>query len=81
MVEQGGAEYPAVIARGAGVIPPLGRVEPGTTEYGAFQFPPLDPSGDPLVVRWDGALVGAIAHQFRQWVWVVDPQGSVLPTG
>ncbi len=80
-VEQAGVEHPAVVARGSGVPPPRGRVAPGSTERGAFQFPPLDPEGGLLTVRWEGAWVEAIAHQFQPWVWVVDPKGAVIPAG
>jgi hypothetical protein len=81
VVEQSGVEYPAIIPVGSGVPPPRGRVEPGATERGAFQFPPLSEDGPPFTVRWHGACVEELADQFRDWVWVVDPSGADRPAG
>ena len=81
VVERGGIEYAAIIAAGSGVPPPCGRVEPGTTERGGFQFPPLREDGPPFTVRWRGAWVERIADRFHDWVWVVDASGAVAPEG
>ncbi len=80
-VEQRELDYPAIISVGPGVEPPRGRVEPGTTEHGAFRFPPFDLDDGPMIVRWRGARVDAIADQFSEWVWVVDPSGAERPEG
>ena len=80
-VHQGTAEFSAVFSIGPGVPPPRGRVEPGATERGGFQFPPISESGPVLEIRWRGAWVEEIADQFREWVWVVDPSGATRPEG
>lgn len=80
-VEQRELDHPAIISVGPGVKPPRGRVEPGTTEHGAFQFPPFDLGGGPMIVRWRGVGVDQIADQFSEWVWVVDPSGAERPEG
>ena len=80
-IEQRQLDHPAIISVGPGVEPPRGRVEPGTTEHGAFRFPTFDLGDGPMTVRWRGARVDEIADQFSEWVWIVDPSGSERPEG
>lgn len=80
-VQRGDAEYRAVFPIGHGVPPPRGQVEAGAVERGWFQFPPLDRSGPPLVVVWDGAHPDAPVQRYRTWQWVVDTAGGQRPEG
>ena len=80
-VHRGDAEYRAVFPTGHGVPPPRGRVEVGAVERGWFQFPPLELSGPPLVITWDGARAETLAQRFRPWQWVVDIAGGQKPEG
>ncbi len=80
-VQRGDVEYRAVFPIGHGVPPPRGQVEAGAVERGWFQFPPLDRSGPPLVIVWDGARPDSPVQRFRPWQWVVDTAGGQQPEG
>ncbi len=80
-IEVDGTEIPAVIPIGEGIPAPRGRVEPGATEHGGFQFPALEPSGPPITVRWMSARMAPSGEDLGELTWVVDPTGVVTPEG
>ena len=80
-MQRGEVEFRAVFPIGHGVPPPRGQVEAGAVERGWFQFPPLDRSGPPLIIVWDGARPDSPVPQFRPWQWVVDTAGGQQPEG
>ncbi len=80
-IEVDGTEIPAIIPIGEGIPAPRGRVAPGSVEPGGFQFPPLEPGGPPITVRWRGARMAPSGEELGDWTWVVDPSGAVAPEG
>ncbi|MCY3957141.1 MAG: hypothetical protein OXG65_02500 [Chloroflexi bacterium] len=80
-IEIGGTAVPAVIPTGEGIPAPRGRVVPGATEHGGFQFPTLEPGGPPITVRWQGVRMEPSGEEIGEWTWVVDPTGAVAPEG
>ena len=54
VIDIDGSEIPAIIPIGEGIPAPRGRVAPGSSEHGGFQFPPLAPDGPPITVRGVG---------------------------
>lgn len=81
VIDVDGTEIPAIIPIGEGVPAPRGRVAPGTTEHGGFQFPALAPDGPAITVRWRGAREAPSGEEIGDWTWVVDPTGAVAPAG
>lgn len=80
-IEVDGTEIPALIPIGGGIRAPRGQVAPGAIEHGGFQFPALDPDGSTMTVRWRGAHVAPSGEAVGEWIWVVDPAGTVVPEG
>jgi len=81
VIDIDGSEIPAIIPIGEGIPAPRGRVAPGSSEHGGFQFPPLAPDGPPITVRWRGARMAPSGEEVGEWTWVVDPSGAVSPEG